>query len=267
MNQPNNAPSLFDNGEIGTGVAPNSNRKIGINSSLIDLLYDGFYIVFLLRNGYVPQQPEVFQTKTQDLLNRFEMQAKKMQFSADDIADAKYVFCSLLDETIVTQQDPAFFNLQNLWLINPLQLKLFGSQLAGDQFFTKLEQLRAKGKDRLASLEVAHYCLLLGFQGRYRLESVESLNHLVSRVGDEIDYLKGKKTAFSPFSSLPDQIRNIIHRELPFTWILIFIIIFALASFSGLRFMLSKNEQTALAPFKNVISTPVEQAHITIHLP
>jgi type VI secretion system protein ImpK len=72
-------------------------------------------------------------------------------------------------------------------------LSLFGSQLAGYRFFEILEQIRSKGKERLASLEVFHYCLLLGFQGKYRLESIESLNHLVARVGDEIDYLKGKK--------------------------------------------------------------------------
>ena len=59
--------------------------------------------------------------------------------------------------------------------------------------FEILEQLRSKGKARLASLEVFHYCLLLGFQGKYRIESIESLNHLVARVGDEIDYLKGKR--------------------------------------------------------------------------
>ncbi|MFX5668448.1 DotU family type IV/VI secretion system protein, partial [Acinetobacter baumannii] len=88
--------------------------------------------------------------------------------------------------------------------------------LAGYQFFEILEQLRSRGKDRLAALEVFHYCLLLGFQGKYRIESIESLNHLVARVGDEIDYLKGKKVAFSPFSAIPDQTRNIIHRELPF---------------------------------------------------
>lgn len=51
--------------------------------------------------------------KILDLLNRFEHQAKKLQFSPEDIHDAKYAYCALLDETIVTQQDPAFFNLQN----------------------------------------------------------------------------------------------------------------------------------------------------------
>jgi type VI secretion system protein ImpK len=34
--------------------------------------------------------------------------SKKLQFSAEDIHDAKYAYCALLDETIVTQQDPLF---------------------------------------------------------------------------------------------------------------------------------------------------------------
>lgn len=267
MNPNNNTPSLFDDGQIGSGLAVSPQLKAHHIPNLIDLLYDGFYIVFLLKNGYVPQDPEQFRAKILDLLQRFEQQAKKLQFSADDIHDAKYGYCSLLDETIVTQQDPGFFQLQNSWLINPLQLSLFGSQLAGYRFFEILEQLRSKGKDRLASLEVFHYCLLLGFQGKYRIESIESLNHLVARVGDEIDYLKGKKNAFSPFAALPDQIKNIIHRELPFFWILIFLVLFTFASFIGLFYMLSKNEQNALSQYKNVITAPTEQAHITIHLP
>ena len=108
---------------------------------------------------------------------------------------------------------------------------------------------------------------MLGFQGKYRIESIESLNHLVARVGDEIDYLKGKKAAFSPFAALPDQIKNIIHRELPFVWILIFLLLFAVLAFAGLKIMLNKNEDASLAKFNNVIAAPAEQAHITILLP
>ena len=266
MNQNNAAPSLFDDGQIGIGSLPQQSKNTQA-TNLVDLLHDGFYIVFLIKNQYVPENADRFKEKILDLLNRFEHQAKKLQFSPEDIHDAKYAYCALLDETIVTQQDPAFFNLQNHWLISPLQLTLFGSQLAGYRFFEFLELIRGRGKERLASMEVFHYCLLLGFQGKYRIESIESLNHLVARVGDEIDYLKGKKTAFSPFAALPDQIKNIIHRELPFAWILIFLLIFALLAFTGLRFMLNKNETSSLAKFNNVISAPAEQANITIHLP
>ncbi|KYQ80735.1 hypothetical protein AWW73_00595 [Acinetobacter lactucae] len=268
MSQSTGAPSLFDDGQIGTGGNNNSQSQTKLQAiNLIDLLHDGFYLIFLIRNQYVPADPQQFREKTLNLLNQFEQQAKKLQFSADDIHDAKYAFCALIDETIVTQQDPSYFNLQNAWLISPLQLSLFGSQLAGYRFFEILEQLRSRGKERLAALEVFHYCLLLGFQGKYRIESIESLNHLVSRVGDEIDYLKGKKVAFSPFSAIPDQIRNIIHREVPFFWILIFLLIFALLTFAGLRFMLNNQNDKALSNYQNVISAPQEQAHITIYLP
>lgn len=267
MNQPNMAPSLFDDGQIGSGVSPQAQSKVSQATNLVDLLHDGFYIVFLIKNQYVPGNTDAFREKIFHLLNRFEQQAKKLQFSADDIQDSKYAFCALLDETIVTQQDPSFFNLQNSWLISPLQLTLFGSQLAGYRFFEFLEQMRSRGKDRLAALEVLHYCLLLGFQGKYRIESIESLNHLVSRVGDEIEFLKGKKAAFSPFSALPDQIKNIIHKELPFVWILLFLLLFSILAFTGFRFMLSQQETTALANFQNVISTPAEQANITVYLP
>lgn len=265
---PTGIPSLFDDGEIGSGLASaNQTQSKAQTTNLIDLLHDGFYLVFLLRNRYIPSNPTAFREQILDLLNRFEQQAKRLQFSADDIHDTKYAFCALIDETIAVQQDAAYFNLQNTWLMNPLQLSLFGSQLAGYRFFEILEQLRSRGKERLASLEAFHYCLLLGFQGKYRLESVESLNHLVARVGDEIDYLKGKKAAFSPFASIPDQIKHIIHHELPFFWILIFLLLFAALTFAGLKFMLGKQNQSALVPYQNVISAPAEEAHITIYLP
>ncbi len=265
---PTGIPSLFDDGKIGSGLASSDQpHNKAQTTNLIDLLHDGFYLVFLLRNRYVPSNPTDFREKILDLLNRFEQQAKRLQFSADDIHDTKYAFCALIDETIATQQDAAYFNLQNTWLISPLQLSLFGSQLAGYRFFEILEQLRARGKDRLASLEVFHYCLLLGFQGKYRLESVESLNHLVARVGDEIDYLKGKKAAFSPFAAIPDRIKHIIHHELPFFWILIFLLFFTALAFAGLKVMLNQQNKNALSPYTNVISAPAEEAYITIHLP
>lgn len=261
------APSLFDDGQVGRieTALPASSTQV---SSLIDLLYEGFYIVFLLKDQYVPSDADKFREKMIQLLNDFEFQAKKLNFSAVDIKDAKYGFCALIDEAISTQKNDQLLQLQNIWSINPLQLTLFGSQLAGYQFFEKLEILRANGKERLAALEVFHYCLLLGFEGKYRIESNHLLNHLTSRVGDEIDFLKGNKAEFSPFAALPDQIRHVIHRELPFVWILLFLLFFSVIAFFSLYFTLHQHNKTSLSNYENVIQAVVtEQAHITIHLP
>lgn len=267
MNQTNKAPSLFEDGQIGANNNNTAPLKLTNTTNLIDLLYDGFYIVFLLKNQYVPEDPTSFREKILDLLSRFEQQAQKLHFTPEDIKNAKYAYCALLDETIAIQSHEKFFNLQNQWLLNPLQLSLFGSQLAGYRFFQTLEELRSKGKAHLPALEVFHYCLLLGYQGKYRLESTESLNHLVARVGDEIDYLKGKKSAFSPFSAIPDHIKNILHSDLPFLWIFLCLIVFALLTFTGLRIALNHESNSSLAKYSNIISVPTEQANITIHLP
>lgn len=265
----NNPSSLFEEDQNGIGdIARQSiETNISYGASLLDLLHDGFYIIFLIKNKYIPADIELFREKILQMLSRFESQARKVQFLAEDIQDAKYAYCALLDETIVTQQDERFFDLQNSWMLSPLQLSLFGSQLAGYQFFEYLENIRHKDKDRLAVLEVYHYCLLLGFQGKYRIESIEHLNSLVARVGDQIDYLKVKKTTFSPFSALPDQIRHIIHRELPFFWILIFLFLFAVFSFVAFKYVLSTEQITIFTQYQNLISAPAEQAYITIHLP
>lgn len=182
----NQMPLLFENGQIDLGLNRTATSNVTSATNLVDLLHEGFYVVFLLKNQFIPVNPDEFKEKILALLDRFENQARKLQFSAADIHDAKYAYCALLDEIIVTQPNAQFFDLQNHWMISPLQLSLFGSQLAGYRFFEILESLRSQGKERLVALEVFHYCMLLGFQGKFRIESIQSLNHMMARVGDEM---------------------------------------------------------------------------------
>ena len=69
----NNAPSLFDDGQIGTGsITQPMTAKVTSTTNLVDLLHDGFYIVFLLKNKYIPSSSTEFREKIIALLNRFE---------------------------------------------------------------------------------------------------------------------------------------------------------------------------------------------------
>lgn len=260
------APSLFDSGDIGQGAHASLQLK-AVQKSLLDYLHEGFYLVFLLKNGYVPENANQLQQQIKELLADFETMARRANFAADNIHDAKYAFCALVDETIMIQQAPAFEPIKAKWEINPIQLSLFGSQLAGEQFFTILENLRAQGVQRLPALEVMHYCLLLGFQGKYRLEAPEKINYLVARLGDEIDYLKGKKREFAPFWAIPDQIRHVIRNEIPVGFILLLLALLSTLAFAGIYYQLGKSRQQAMAPFSQVIAEPEQQANLTIYLP
>ncbi len=265
------APSLFASGEIGRGsggepVSHDLLSRVG-QRSLVDYMYDGFYLIFLLRNGYVPESAQSLREKLMDFLVHFERQARRSEFSADNIHDAKYAYCALVDETLMTQRNPEYEAVQAEWGGAPLQLTLFGSQLAGEQFFTTLEILREQGALRLPALEVVHFCLLLGFQGKYRLEAPEKINYLIARLGDEITFLKGKKQPFAPFWAIPDQVKHAIRSELPMAFILLLLGVMTVCAFVGLDWTLHRQDQQAMVPYNHLITMPEQQANITVYLP
>jgi len=71
---------------------------------LVDLLYDGFYMLILLSQRSVPRDPDEFSGNIQKFLDQFERSAKKNNFAAEDIYDAKYAFCAAIDEAVLSSQ-------------------------------------------------------------------------------------------------------------------------------------------------------------------
>ena len=58
-NSMGSAPSLLDSGEFASKVpTAGLNRRIS-SQSLVDTMYDGFYLVFLLRNHYFSTEPTI----------------------------------------------------------------------------------------------------------------------------------------------------------------------------------------------------------------
>lgn len=260
MNQNTLAPSLFG----GAAPAPAQRAEPARQPRrLVDLMYDGFYLLFLLKNRNPPQDASVFTERVKDFLDKFEREAKKLQISPDEIYAAKYAFCAAVDETILASQ----FNVRNAWERQPLQLVFFGDQLAGENFFAMLESLREHGAARLQALEVFHLCLLLGFQGKYLLEGPEKLGYLTARLGEEIAHLKGKRAQFAPYWKLPDQIKHLLKNEVPLWIIVAAFALIGLLAFIGLDWLLTRETQQALASYNNVVQLAPRAAHVTITLP
>lgn len=261
------APSLLDSGEVASKVSTTGlNRRIS-SQSLVDIMYDGFYLVFLLRNHYFSNEPRHFRQKIYDFLDKFEINARKKGFLSEDIHEAKYAYCALIDETIMTSQESDFQTLKDAWELNPLQLDLFGSQIAGNEFFERLDGLREQGEQRLAALEVYHYAMLLGFQGKYRLEAPEKIRYLISRLGDEIEHLRGNKNEFSPFWAIPDQIKHKLTSETPLWVILAVMAVLLSVIFATMWQFTDRFADNQLSTYNHIIQENKEQAHLSIFLP
>jgi type VI secretion system protein ImpK len=257
-----NAPSLFS-GAVPAGAVPPMADASGSAHTLLDLMYDGFYALFMLKNGSGPQDNDVLLDRMVTFLDDFGRNARRQGASADDVDAAKYAFCAAVDEIILRSQ----YSVRETWERRPLQLVVFGDQLAGENFFVRLENLRARGSVHVQALEVFHMCLLLGFQGRYILEGSEKLNYLTARLGDEIASMKGKPAPFAPHAQRPDQIVNKLRNDVPL-WVLcsVFALVCALG-YLGLRTSLNSHTANKMNAYNDVVKLAPRAANLTITLP
>lgn len=230
---------------------------------LLDLMYDGFYLLFLLKAKHPPSDAEVFRDRIKQFLSNFERQASKLNADTDAIYACKYAFCATIDEAILMSQ----FRAKESWQRMPLQVQYFGEQLAGEQFFTKLEELRRLGASQSQVLEVFHMCLLLGFQGKYLMEGSEKLNYLTARLGDEIAHLKGRRAAFAPHWQAPDRVTHQLKNEVPL-WVVASVLgALSLLGFLGLRLQLSNHTDNSLSEPQHIVQLAPQAARITVTLP
>lgn len=231
--------------------------------SLLDLMYDGFYLLFLLKGKHAPQDAEAFRERIKQFLTAFERGATRMNASAEDVYACKYAFCATVDEAVLMSG----FKVKETWQRLPLQVQFFGEQLAGEQFFEKLEELRRQGAPRVQAMEVFHMCLLLGFQGKYLIEGSEKLGYLTARLGDEIARIKGQGAGFAPHWAAPDRIQHQLKNEVPL-WVVASVFgLMALLAYTGLRWQLGQHTSESLGQAHHIVQLAPQVANITITLP
>ena len=252
---PRNRPPFKDQRHVATDAVA--------TASLLDLMHEGFYVLFMLKNGSAPPSANIFMDKVTQFLGDFEGEAKRLRTGTDDIEAARYAFCAAVDEIILSSP----FTARTEWERRPLQLQVFGDHLAGEHFFDRLEELRGKGGARLQALQVFHMCLLLGFQGKYATDGGEKLNYLTARLGDEIAHIKGRSLGFAPRAARPDQIVNKRRSEIP-VWALSAVFgLIAVSAYLGLRSSLSTTTMASLAPYADLIKLAPRAANLSITFP
>jgi type VI secretion system protein ImpK len=232
--------------------------------SLGSLMTDGFYMLLLVQRGQMPLESDEFCGAIKNFLIEVEKKASEEGISKEDFDAAKYAFCATVDEVILSSPPGLVRDQWGLW---PLQMSFFGNQLAGDLFFVQLEKLRNQGIKRLPSLEVYYLCLLLGFQGKYQIGSSEELGFITARLGEELIFLKSKRTGFSPHWAPPDRVSHPLRRYVPMWLPALVLSVIGLVSYSGLRLSLASETEQQMAGYHEVIQMPSRTAHLIITLP
>ena len=154
---------------------------------LVDLASD--WLATALALGHVAELPDAaaLRARALELKSRFERDAGEKGFTAADTDDAVFAMVAFLDETILNNRGAA----REAWIARPLQLELYGRQLAGEEFYERLDVLRKNRETRIEALEVYACCLSFGFAGRLRLGAPEKLTALIGDTLRDVEAVRG----------------------------------------------------------------------------
>jgi type VI secretion system protein ImpK len=144
--------------------------EVATKNDLITFAGPIFDLVLRVKAGIVTPSPEL-RPKVEAMFEDFDRRAERYRFNHKIVSVSKFGLAAFVDEAVLT----ANFPLKHEWEKNPLQLKFFGEQLAGNKFFDKLESMLPQIEVTQDAVEIYYYCMLLGFKGRYAVYEQEKL--------------------------------------------------------------------------------------------
>jgi type VI secretion system protein ImpK len=173
-------------------------------ATIPDLAAELLAYALQLRKLKDPGPAETLRQKIDEQFRSLEARARQGGIPLEDVQLVKYAMAAFLDETILTSSWPA----KDVWSGKPLQLEYFNDFSAGEEFYVKLDAVRAGANPRKAEiLEVFYSCLALGFRGKYvDLQGMEKKKVLMDTLAREIKAAKpGGAGGLSPSWAPPGE--------------------------------------------------------------
>src|SRR5271167_74638 len=99
-------------------------------------------------------------------IRNFENRARGAGASAEDVLAARYALCSAVDEAVLNTP----WGAQSEWAGQTMLVVFHREAFGGEKFFLILERLMADPPRYIDLMELMYACIVLGFEGRYRLD-------------------------------------------------------------------------------------------------
>ena len=180
-------------------------KTIGGNKDLQGLCTDLFLIVIRMREAEDLGDPASLRKLISYFLDLFEKNCKAIGITADSINDAKYALVALIDETVLSVPGIC----RDYWFTRPLQLDMFGDNIAGEEFFNKLQKMQLETDRKKDVLEIYYICLSLGFEGKYKLFNAEERVTIMDELGRKIRRTRIRASSgLSPHGNRVDSIKR-----------------------------------------------------------
>lgn len=182
-------------------------------------------------DGWTRPRPGVLHARMRAFAERAMTRAAELGFPPRDVQDIGFALVALIDETVMA----AGGELREHWLSCSLQLQLFNTNIAGQEFFRRLHDIR-QTPGRLEALKAYYLCLLFGFRGQYRVRGREvELQRVVDDVSQALHQGGLLRDApLSPHGARPADRSGGAGRDMPVVWIGAAAVLAALLLYAGM---------------------------------
>lgn len=199
-----------------------------------------------LRNDDVPR----LQWMVSEELKAFESRALLGEASPQDVVAARYVLCSLLDETVLSTP----WGGQSRWAAQSMLSVFHKETWGGEKVFVILDRVKAKPARYLHLIELLDTVLALGFRGRYGVgdNGLYQLEDLRAEVWRLIRAQRGVKEApLSPEAKVERRRRALVS-YVPLWVVFAAVGALLLVAFGGFQFALLQSVDGAAAALDGV---------------
>jgi type VI secretion system protein ImpK len=186
----------------------------------------------------------------------FEARAVRAGVDRDDVMVARYVLCTMVDETVMNQTWSEGSN--GFWSTNSLLSRFHNETNGGAKFFLLLDQMSANPARYLQLLELMYLCLSLGFKGQYGTggDTAEQLGHMRGNLLSRITALRGDPSRqISPrWQGLESAAQKGV-LIVPGWMVAVFTLVILLVFFGGISGVLDEQRLTVLHVFEQADSS------------
>ncbi len=176
-------------------------KTMGGSRDVSALCTDLFLIIIRMREAEDLGDPAGLRKLITYYIGLFEKNGKTRGMDEDSIVEAKYAMVALMDETVLSVPGAC----RDYWISRPMQLDYFGDNLAGQEFFDKLQKMLVQPENKKHVLEVYFLCLSLGFEGKYKMFNAEERIAIMEDLGRKLRRTRIRASSdLSPHGKRPE---------------------------------------------------------------
>jgi type VI secretion system protein ImpK len=194
-------------------------------------------MALIVRRGRQVTSVQAFEGSVERFFANLERDARAANYSVEQVKDTQYALCAFLDESVLRSATTR--------CVGTLNCSRCSSAISACTWrakaSSKVDALRADVKQNIDVLEVYHLCLALGFEGKFSLGQKDQLRYLANTLGQDIARYRKAPKALSPDWALPDQVSQMLRREVPLWVYLALIALVCVAVYLTLDWLLDKD--------------------------